>query len=119
MSNPSKAKGSKFEREVVEYLRQAGFPYAERRALRGTLDAGDIAGVVGWTLEAKNQKAMNLGEWCKEAAQEAVNAGGRRWAVIHKRRQHNASEAFVTLPLRLFAELLTEEKFTGGSAADD
>lgn len=113
MANPSKAKGSKFEKEVVEFLQVHGFPYAERRALRGVNDAGDVAGVVGWTLEAKNHKALDLGQWCREAAQEAANCGGRRWAVIHKRRQHNASEAFVTLPLRLFAELLTEEKFTG------
>jgi Holliday junction resolvase len=31
MSNPAKAKGSKAERDVVNYLIENGYPYAERR----------------------------------------------------------------------------------------
>jgi hypothetical protein len=112
VSNPSKRKGTLFEVAVVEFLRENGFPHAERRALRGVNDAGDIAGVVGWTIEAKNHKAMDLGDWCKQAAAEAVNAGGSRWAVVHKRRQHSTAEAFVTIPLREFCDLLGD-KFTG------
>lgn len=114
MSNPSKAKGTKFEVDVVEYLRTHGFPHAERRALRGTNDAGDIAGVVGFTIEVKNHKALDLGNWCKQAAAEAVNAGGSRWAVVHKRRQHSTAEAFVTIPLHEFCALLGD-RFTGDS----
>lgn len=106
--NPSKRKGTAFETDVVRYLRENGFPYAERRALRGTADAGDVAGVPGWVLEVKNHRALDLGPWLTEAHAEAANDGARRFAVIHKRRQHSTAEAFVTLPLRLFAELLTE-----------
>jgi len=109
MANPSKRKGTQFETDVVRYLVDHGFPFAERRALRGTLDAGDVAGVVGWVLELKNCRALDLGPWMTEAHHEAANDGASRFAVIHKRRQHSTAEAFVTIPLRLFAELLSDE----------
>ena len=109
MTNPSKRKGTSFEVAVVDYLRDHGFPFAERRAQRGTNDAGDVAGVVGWVLEAKNCKLTELGPWMNEAKHEASNDGVARYAVIHKRRQHGTAEAFVSMPLRLFAELLGDE----------
>jgi hypothetical protein len=109
VSNPSKRKGTQFETDVVRYLVDHGFPFAERRALRGTMDAGDVAGVVGWVLELKNCRALDLGPWMSEAHQEAANDGASRFAVIHKRRQHSTAEAFVTIPLRLFAELLSDD----------
>jgi Holliday junction resolvase len=46
----SKRKGSTFERAVVEYLADHGFPQAERRVSNGTKDRGDVAGVAGWIL---------------------------------------------------------------------
>jgi hypothetical protein len=114
MANPSKKKGSAFEVAVVAYLRENGFPFAERRALRGTKDAGDVSGITGWILEVKNHAKLDIGNWSTEAAKEASNDGCSRWAVVHKRRQHSTAEAFVTLPLRLFAQLLADEpKFTG------
>lgn len=108
--NRSKIKGTQFETAVVDYLRAHGFTYAERRAQRGINDAGDIAGVVGWTLELKNCKMMELGPWMNEAMVEAVNGRTSRFAVIHKRRQKGVAEAFVTLPLRVWCELLADEK---------
>lgn len=109
MANPSKRKGTSFEVAVVAYLKENGFPYAERRAQRGINDAGDVSGVVGWVLEVKNCRAMDLGPWVSEAASEASNDGVCRFAVIHKRKQRSTGEAFVTMPLRLFAELLGDE----------
>jgi hypothetical protein len=108
MANPSKRKGTSFEVAVVDFLQAHGFPYAERRAQRGVNDAGDVAGVVGWTLEVKNCRTLELGPWMNEAHTEAANDGTSRFAVIHKRRQHGTAEAFVSMPLRLFAELLAD-----------
>jgi hypothetical protein len=108
MANPSKRKGTSFEVAVVDFLKSNGFPYAERRAQRGVNDAGDVAGVVGWTLEVKNCRTLELGPWMNEAHTEAANDGTSRFAVIHKRRQHGTAEAFVSMPLRLFAELLAD-----------
>jgi hypothetical protein len=109
MANPSKRKGTGFEVAVVDYLKSHGFPYAKRRAQRGVNDAGDISGIVGWVIERKNHRAVDLGPWMNEAHHEAANDGVSRFAVIHKRRQHATSEAFVSRPLRLFAELVREE----------
>jgi HJR/Mrr/RecB family endonuclease len=109
VSNPARRKGTDFETAVVDYLSAHGFPYAERRAQRGSKDAGDVAGVVGWVLEVKNHKALDLGPWVTEAATEAAHDGASRFAVVHKRRGKSVSEAFVTLPLRLFAELVAED----------
>jgi hypothetical protein len=67
MANPSKRKGTGFEVAVVDYLRTHGFPFAERRAQRGTNDAGDISGIVGWVIECKNHRAVELGPWMNEA----------------------------------------------------
>ena len=44
-----------------------------------------------------------------EAHHEAANDGVSRFAVVHKRRQHGTSEAFVSMPLWLFAELVGDE----------
>ncbi len=39
----SKQKGTAAETAVVKYLKANGFPKAERRALQGNLDKGDIS----------------------------------------------------------------------------
>lgn len=100
-------KGPLFEKQVVEYLRRHGFPYAERRVQGGAKDRGDIAGVPGVVLELKNQKRLSLAEWLDEAEAEAVNAGATVFAVVHKRRgRGDAGEAYCTLPLHVLAHLL-------------
>jgi hypothetical protein len=107
--NRSKARGTAFETAVVDFLRAHGFPYAERRALRGNKDCGDVSGIVGWVLELKNHREMDLGTWMTEAQKEAINDGSYRHAVIHKRRGKNVRDAYVTLPLWCFADLLADE----------
>lgn len=101
----SKQKGTRFESQVVAYLKDHGYSLAERRAPNGKLDRGDIGGVRGWTLELKNCKQMTLGPWLKEAGRESDNAGTTRYAVVHKQRERGVDESFVTMPLWLFAEL--------------
>jgi Holliday junction resolvase len=102
----SKAKGTRFESEVVEYLRSAGFPHVERRALRGIRDTGDLSGLPGWVIEVKNTKTLKLGEFVAEAEAEAKRDGGARWVLIHKRHRRGVDSAHVTMSLAQFAELL-------------
>lgn len=100
----SKARGTAFESLVVRGLAR-WFPAVERRALAGTLDRGDIAGVPGWTVECKAVRAMSLGAWLDEAKVEAGNARTPFYAVVHKRRGKGAAEdQFVSMPLSVFAE---------------
>jgi hypothetical protein len=101
----SKQKGTAFETAVVRFMQAAGFD-VERRALQGSLDKGDIAGLDGWVLECKAEKAITLAEYMKEAEQEAVNAGVPWYAAIVKRRNKNVSDAYVVLPLKVFIGFL-------------
>lgn len=100
--------GPQFEKDVVEFLRSAGFPNAERRVQGGVNDKGDIAGVAGWVIETKRIKAADLGEGMNEAQREAKNAGVGRYAYVKKRRQKPTSEAYAIVPLWLLAELIRE-----------
>ena len=106
-----KAKGSAFERAVVEYLRGHGFPYAERYYGAGRHeDRGDIAGVVGWTVEAKACRTFDLAGWADEASRERDAASSRYAAVVVKRPRRPIQEAYVVLSLATWAELLGEDQ---------
>ncbi len=52
----NKQKGTAFETLVVRWLAENGFPYAERRALAGTHDCGDVTGIPGLVIECKTTK---------------------------------------------------------------
>ena len=115
MGNP---KGSRFEREVLDYLRERGYD-AERLRLTGKEDEGDILIRVGpygtrFVLEAKNVKRMSLAGWTQEAEVEALNYADHRginyddvhWAVVHKKHGKGVAKSYVTLPLDEFLRLL-------------
>lgn len=104
--NPNKAKGTRWESRLVEYLRANGFPYAERRALAGTKDLGDIVNVPGVVIEAKNTKTINLAEWIDQLVEEKANANARHGAVIFPRRSHRTERAYVVLELEDFVDLI-------------
>ena len=82
----SKAKGTAAETAVITYLREHGFPTAERRALHGTSDWGDVAGVPGVVIEVKNCARVEIAAWVDEARAECQNAGAAYGVVWHKRR---------------------------------
>jgi hypothetical protein len=110
VTSPERRKGSAFELAIVAYLRDHGFPFAERAYGAGRPDdRGDIDGIPGWVLEAKCHKSMDLAGWANEAAAEAVNARASWWAVIAKRRNRPVSDAYVVMPLSQFAALLAED----------
>lgn len=71
---PSHAKGTKAESDVVTYLKEF-WPYAERRALQGTRDRGDIAGVPGVVWEVKAGSRLEIPRWLAETDVEVVNDG--------------------------------------------
>lgn len=75
MVNKAKNKGTAAESAVVSYLRTRGFPYAERLALQGGKDRGDITGIPGIVIEVKNTATYTFSSWLKEAMVEKDNAG--------------------------------------------
>jgi hypothetical protein len=68
----SRARGTRAETAFVDYLRRF-YPWAERRALNGARDRGDVAGIPGITIEVKAAKRMDLGAWLRELDVEVIN----------------------------------------------
>lgn len=88
--NKSKIKGTAAESAVVAYLRPNGFPHAERRALAGALDKGDLAGLVGLRGslcgEVKDTAAADWSGQLNETVVEQGNAKADYGFLIRKRR---------------------------------
>jgi len=117
MVNPSKRKGTSWESAIVTFLKSVGWPYAERRTLAGANDRGDIAGIPGIVIEAKNVKAVALGTFLDEATTEAVNDGAAYGVVWMKRRGHIwPGEGLVVMSGWSFVSLLHEAGYGDGRA---
>lgn len=86
MVNKPKNKGTAGESAVVAYLRTAGFPYAERLALQGGKDRGDITGIPGIVIEVKAVQEYSFNGWLSEARVERDNAGADFGIVVAKPR---------------------------------
>jgi hypothetical protein len=84
MVNKSKQKGTSTETLVVNYLREQGWPFCERRALSGNLDKGDIAGMPGIAVEVKYGNTLKIGPWLTETGIERLNAGADHGILVVK-----------------------------------
>lgn len=87
----SKQKGTKAETEVVNYLKN-WWPAAERRALSGNKDKGDVAGIPGVVVEVKAAVRLELTKWQRETLQEMENAGAVACALVVKRPNKQVSQ---------------------------
>lgn len=114
----SKRKGTAAETAVVNWLREHGWPSAERRALAGNADRGDIAGIVGVVLEVKAKKEMDLSGWVKEAETERRNDGADFGIVIAKKRgTTDVGEWYAVMPVEQLAALLDAAGYGNGGVA--
>ncbi len=103
-----KQKGTAFETLVVSFMRD-WWPGAERRAMQGALDKGDLLlpGEERFVCELKNVARMDLAGWAKEAEVEAINAGAKWGVVIHKRKgRGQPGDQWVTMSLATFCDLV-------------
>jgi len=120
-------KGPLAEAQVVQCLREHGWPHAERRVMGGRNDRGDVAGIPGVVIEVKNSPdyVRELAGWVDEAKAEGRNlAHGpnghcvvvgtcscewRPAVVWHKRRgKGDPLDWYVTMTGRGFLALLAE-----------
>ena len=98
MVNRSKNIGTSAETHVVRYLQANGFPHADRRALKGSLDVGDILVCKGLIVEVKagaaaeNASDGQLRLWCAETAREKVNAKAETAFLVVKRSGHGVGK---------------------------
>lgn len=107
MVNRAKAKGTAAETAIVAYVRSQGAPHAERRALLGGKDRGDIAGLIGVVIEAKSCSRDQLPQWIDETVAEGVNDRADIAACWHKRRgTTNPGQWFVTMTGAQFIAVL-------------
>ena len=99
MVNKPKAIGTSAETAVVRALRTLGFPHAERRALAGIHDLGDITGTPGICWEVKGGEAaktasdQQIAAWLDETEQERINARADIGILVIQRRGIGPSNA--------------------------
>lgn len=91
--------GTTAETAVVKYLRTHGWPYAERRALTGAQDLGDITGTPGVCWEVKSGKTAEkagdglIADWLDETETERRHAGADIGVLVTKRSGYGPDRA--------------------------
>lgn len=70
----NKDAGTWAETQVTRSYIKAGWLYAERRALTGALDKGDIAGIPDFCTQVKNVATPRLETWFAELLDQKENA---------------------------------------------
>lgn len=101
--------GTKWETAIVEALRLAGWDACERRRLSGKRDRGDIAGVPGVVIEAKNTARIDLAGAVDQANIERENADAEHGVAWIKRRgKSHPAHGYVVMDGYTFMNLLRE-----------
>ena len=85
MSSRSRRIGTDAEVRVEAYLKANGVT-ARRNPLRGTKDEGDIW-TPGCILSVKDDKSLRIGEWLRDAEEQAANAGEPGYLLVVKERR--------------------------------
>ena len=113
MANPNKAKGTRWESDVTNYLRSHGLPAVKPRQ-EGNEDVGDIH-VGRFVLQCKDWRDVTAAtrEGVEGAARQSVaraNRAGTPWAwfppvAVVKRARKGTGDGYVTMTLETVAVL--------------
>ena len=125
--NRSKDKGTSFESQVVQYMRnRLGDDRIERRTLSGCNDRGDVSGIYihgkPVVIECKNHRQMRLAEWMDEAEAERGNADAEFAFVAHKRKgcgEKSMGRTYVTTDLETLCALIAGNRWAMGYTAEE
>jgi hypothetical protein len=99
VTNKPRAIGTAAETGVVRYCKPNGFPHADRLALHGALDEGDVQLCPGVVLEVKGGKRAEAASdalvtaWLDETEVERRNRGADVAALVLKRKGKGAANA--------------------------
>lgn len=108
MANPNKAKGTRWESTVRDFLQEERcLDHARRIAQTGTLDIGDIH-MEPFALQAKNQKAFDLAGWVSDAEVQAERAGMTYGVAVVKAPRKPTDRGYVVMSLGTFRRLAAE-----------
>lgn len=112
--------GTQHETDIKSWLNANGWPYADRRALSGAADKGDLrlSERIPFVIEAKSAKSTtdraSLGTFVSELEAEVENAQAESGAVIFKKRgTTDVGKYYAILPVWMLNVLLT--RAYGGS----
>jgi hypothetical protein len=112
----AKKAGSKFEKDVADYLAKHVDDRIERRTKNGSKDRGDIAGLRHMgeriVIECKDHGGrLEAGPWVNETESERGNDDATSAIVIAKRRgNRDPADQIVLLTLRDLVALVTGER---------
>lgn len=106
--------GSRFEREVADYLADKVDDRIDRRVKTGARDKGDIGGLrhMGQkvAIECKNTSRINLGTWINEAHTAMGNDDAGVGLILHKRHgKGQPGDQWVTTTVDDLIALITGE----------
>jgi hypothetical protein len=97
--NKSKQIGTRGETAVVRALREKGFPGAERRALAGAHDLGDILvcpGIIAevkWGAAARNASLADIAWWWRQTEKERFNSKAELGILVVQRKGYGDARA--------------------------
>lgn len=102
LARKPKAKGNRYEKQVRDILRDAGWTSAKRNLQSGGQGGGDlIEGIPGYSIECKAQESLNI--WKALEQSEAAAKATDTPIVIFKR---NGTRSYVAMPLDDFIPLV-------------
>ena len=112
MANPNKAKGTRWESAVRDFLKEERcLDHARRIAATGALDIGDIH-MEPFVIQAKNQKSFDLAGWVADAEIQAERADMPYGVAVVKAPRKPTERGYVVMSLETFRALAVE--FIGG-----
>ena len=97
----SRAKGAAAERELANYLKDAGWQSRRGQQFSGAGDSPDVVSDLPIHIEVKRVEAVNLYVWLEQAKRDAK--GKKPPVVIHRR---NGKEWVAILPLDDFLKMI-------------
>lgn len=91
----NRRRGHQAERDLARWLRDHGFPHAERAVRTGfrasdrvSTDPGDIDGIPGVVISVKDCAVEQTAKWLDELAVMQAGARAVHGLLVHKRRGH-------------------------------
>jgi len=111
MPNSNKAKGTRWESAVRDFLNSSG--QSAHRIAQAGADQGDVHLNGLWSIQCKDVAQQRYAEWVPAAERQADAAGLKYSAVVHKRRNLSVGEALVVMTLDQFADITNELRVAG------
>jgi hypothetical protein len=100
-------KGKEWERAIVRYLKEHGFPLAERKLAGKIDDRADIGGIPPcFSIQCKNWTRIDLSAMVADAMRGMTNSGADFGVMVQKRARRGTGQAYTVMPFEVFVQLM-------------